>query len=375
VNARGVRVGTILGIPIRVDYSWLVIVFLLTASIASGFGYNYPYLSLAARAAIGLSVSLMLFGSVLAHELSHAVVALRNRVEIRGIVLFIFGGAAEMLDEPKTAGAELRIAIAGPLMSLFLAAVFAGLYYFGLGNAPLPLVDCLSLLSRMNLVLVAFNVVPGFPLDGGRVLRAALWGIWGLPGPATRVASAVGSFFGTLLIVLGVLWFLQYQNFIGGLWFVLIGFFLRNAARNSYQQLVLRRALEGMKAEDVISLNAVSVAPGARLREVVEDVMAPNGISEVPVVSEDRLVGLLQLRRVRELGRDSWERQTASDVMTDPTSADTVLPTEDAVRVLARMGQAERWLPVVDESGRFLGIVTREELLRRLRLRLEILES
>lgn len=372
---RGAQIGTLFGIPIRIDYSWLFIVFLLTASLAVGMGQSFPYLGFAARVSLGLSASLLLFGSVLAHELSHAVIALRNHVEIRGIVLFIFGGAAEMIDEPKTAGAELRIAIAGPLMSLFLALAFGGLYYACLGILPLPFVEMMSLLARMNLILVAFNLVPGFPLDGGRVLRAALWGVWGTPGAATRVASAVGSFFGMLVIVLGVLWIFLYDNFIGGLWFVLIGFFLRNAAKGSYQHLLLRRALEGLKVKDLMSLDAVAVAPGARLREVVDDVILPRGIAEVPVVSDDRLVGMLRLSEIRERSRDSWSSLTAADVMSVDAIGGAVHPTEDAFRLLARMGERDHRLPVVSEDGRFLGVVTRDELMRRLRLRLELQDS
>ena len=162
---RGVLLGAIFGIPIRVDYSWVVIAFLMTMSFAVGFGQTYPYLGLPARLSLGLASCLLLFGSVLAHELSHAVIALRHDVGIRGITLFIFGGAAEMVEEPKGAGAEFRIAIAGPLMSLLLAACFFALYRVVLGSIPLPFVDVMEVLARMNLLLVVFNVVPGFPLD------------------------------------------------------------------------------------------------------------------------------------------------------------------------------------------------------------------
>jgi len=200
---RGFLLGTVFGVPIRIDYSWLIIAALLTWSLSNAVGQEYPYLGQMSRILLGLSGALLLFGSVLAHELSHAVVALKNGVRIRGITLFIFGGAAEMIDEPETARSELAIAVAGPAMSLALALVFGALHYAGLGLAPLPLVDLADLLKRMNLLLVAFNLVPGFPLDGGRVLRAMLWGIWGKLSPATRAAAQVGSLFGALLVAGG----------------------------------------------------------------------------------------------------------------------------------------------------------------------------
>lgn len=369
MTGRGIRIGTIFGIPIRIDYSWLVIVLLLTASLSAGFGQSFPYLSLLPRLALGLTASMLLFGSVLLHELSHAVVALRHGVGIRGITLFIFGGAAEMMDEPNNATAELRIAIAGPIMSLALAVAGWGIYTAGLGRAPLPLVDMVGILARMNLMLVAFNIVPGFPLDGGRVLRAALWGLWGSLSAATRVASGVGSFFGTMVIVMGFLWIFAYDNFVGGLWFVLIGFFLRSAARTSYQQLLLRQAVEGVKARDLMSLQLIWVSPDMPVVEAVDEIMLPRGLSEVPVTDNGRLLGELSLARLRAIDRSGWEKLYVADVMSRESLTQSVSPEEEALKVLMLLGQTERFLPVV-ERGELVGVVSRKEALRRLQLRL-----
>jgi Zn-dependent protease/predicted transcriptional regulator len=368
---RGFLLGTVLGVPIRVDYSWLVIAALLTASLSLVVGQEYPYLGELSRILLGASGSLLLFGSVLAHELSHALVALRNGVGIRGITLFIFGGAAEMAEEPSTAGAELAIAIAGPGMSLALALVFGGLHYAGLGVVPLPLVDLADRLKWMNLLLVAFNLVPGFPLDGGRVLRATLWAIWGKLAPATRAASRVGSLFGGLVVALGLTSVFYFGNVIGGIWFVLIGLFLRNAAAISYQQLFVRRALEGVSARDVMSRDVVAVAPGATLEEVVEGVIYPKGVSELPVVQDGKFVGMLRLSTIRGRERSSWRSLTAGDLLSLDAAGEAVSPDDEAFKVLALLGSEDRLLAVV-ESGVLLGVVSRRDLLRRLQIRLDL---
>jgi Zn-dependent protease/predicted transcriptional regulator len=368
---RGFLLGTVFGIPIRIDYSWILIALLVTASMAMEFGQDFPYLGTPALVSLGLTAAMLLFGSVLAHELSHAVVARRNKVGIRGITLFVFGGAAEMLDEPPNAGAELRIAAAGPAMSLLLSGLSFGLYRSGLGVAPLPFVALAETLARMNLVLVAFNVVPGFPLDGGRVLRALLWGIWGKLAAATRVASAVGSLFGGMVILMGVLWVVAYGSLIGGLWFILIGIFLRNAAGTSYQQLVVRRALEGVHARDLMIRDVTVVPHEMSLAEAVDDLILPTGLSELPVVDHGRLVGMLHLSSIRARESSTWATLTAGDVMSRDVLADAVSPDDDAVKVLATLGSEDRMLPVVD-GGILLGVLTRQDVLRRLQIRLEL---
>jgi Zn-dependent protease len=368
---RGFLLGTVFGVPIRIHYSWLVIAVLLTASLSIVFGQEYPYLGHPTRILLGLSGSLLLFGSVLAHELSHAVVALRNQVGIRGITLFIFGGAAEMADEPRTARAELKIAIAGPAMSLALAVVFGGLYSAGLGVLPLPLINLADRLKWMNLVLVAFNLVPGFPLDGGRVFRALLWGIWGKLDLATRAAAQVGSLFGALLVALGLMSALFYGNLVGGLWFALIGLFLRNAAGMSYRELFVRRTLEGVRARDVMSRDVAVVPPEMTLEDVVERVIYPKGVSEIPVVAAGRFAGMLRLENIRARERSSWRLLTAGDLMSRDAVDEAISPEDEAIKALAQLGSEGRMLAVV-EGGALVGVLTRHDLLRRLSIRLEL---
>ena len=374
MTGRGILLGSPFGIPFRVDYSWFLILFLLTALLAGSVGQSFPYLGLPARISLALSASLLLFGSVLAHELAHALVAVRHGVGIRGITLFVFGGAAEMIEEPRTPGAELSIALAGPVMSLFLALFFAALYWVSLGSAPLPLAATALQLSQMNLLLVAFNVVPGFPLDGGRVLRAALWGIWGKPLTATRVAAALGTFFGSFVVFLGVFWIFFLGNPIGGLWFILIGFFLRRAAGGAFQQIVVQRALEGLKARDMMSRDVPCISPEMSLASAVDEVILPRGVSEVPVVEGERFVGVLGLARIREHDRTSWAGLTVLDLVAASEAPGVVSSEEDAFAILVRLSSEDRLLPVV-EGDRFLGVITRDDFLRRLQIRLDVAGS
>lgn len=368
---RGLSLGTMFGIPIRVDYSWLFVAFLMTAGLAAGFGQSFPYLGLPARVALGLSSCLLLFASVLAHELSHAVVALRNDVGIRRITLFIFGGAAEMVEEPKSAGAEFRIAIAGPLMSLALGIAFLGSHSLALGALPFPFLDVMEVLAQMNFLLVAFNVVPGFPLDGGRVLRAALWGIWGKFSAATRVATAVGSMFGSAVVLMGLVWMFLLDNVVGGLWFVFIGFFLRRAARGSYQQLLISQALDGVRAEDLMVRDVPCVPPGMLLSTVLDEVIMPHDVRDVPVVDRGVLVGVLTLESIRGKDRGELERTTAAEVMNDERVKDAIPPETEAMQVLSLLAASDRRV-LVASDGVLLGVLSRDEVTRKLRLHLEM---
>jgi len=241
----------------------------------------------------------------------------------------------------------------------------------GLGLLPPPIMDVMLRLAIGNVVLVAFNIVPGLPLDGGRVLRAALWGIWGQLAPATRVASAVGSFFGALVMFLGLMFVFVFDNLIGGVWFFLIGMFLRYAARSSYRQMLLRQALEGVTASDLMTSDVPCVPPGMTLEAVVDEVILPRGVVEVPVVDQGLLIGMLSFQSFRAKGPAALERLTASDVMERDFLEQTIGPDEDAFKVLARLGSDDQRLAVVS-GGVLAGIVSREDALRRLSLILEL---
>jgi Zn-dependent protease/CBS domain-containing protein len=369
--ARPLRVATIFGIPIKVDASWVFIVILLTTSFGLLFSRDFPHLGWPIWVLMGLASSLLLFGSVLAHELSHAVVALRHRIPIRGITLFIFGGAAELGDEPPNASAELKVALAGPAMSLALAVFFAGIYSFGSGTVPSPILGIVFHLARMNGILAVFNIIPGFPLDGGRILRALLWGIWGDLRTATRTASALGSGFGSLIIFLGLLYVFPFNNLIGGVWFVFIGLFLRSAARASYQQMLIRDCLKGVKVGDIMDFHVVTVPASARLEDIVHRVMLTSGLTEFPVVEGSRLLGMVGLREIRNVDRAMWGRVTAGEVMQSDVARNTVTSADEASRLLSKMAGDEAMIAVVDE-GNLVGVVKPGDLMKRIRLRMEL---
>ena len=366
MNSFGFRLGNIKGVPIRIHYSWFIVAILLTISFAGTFSRDYPYLGILSGLAFGVTSCLLLFGSVLAHELSHALIALRHGVGVRAITLFIFGGAAEITDEPKRARVEFDIAIAGPLASLFLAAMFWQFYDLSKGELPLPFTDIFVLLARMNLILVAFNVVPGFPLDGGRVLRAILWAVWGQFDAATLVASIVGRFFGGLVVLVGVAWIFLLDNLLGGLWFVVIGFFLISAAKKSYEQLLVNKILTGLCARDLM-LSDVPCAPaGMRLTSVIDEVVLPNGLTNVPVVDRGRLVGFLDFERLSKRSEDELEQLTALEVMDEEGLQTSISPDDEAIKILPLLAKEGR-LPVVSD-GVLQGILNYDEVQRRLYL-------
>ena len=370
---RSFRVATVWGIPIKVDISWVLIVMLLTYSFFLKYSRDFPNLDGFYRFSMGLAVSLLLFASVLAHELSHAMVAIRQGISIRGITLFIFGGAAEMSDEPPDAASELKVALAGPGMSLALAVGFGAVGAVGLGWIHASVMNIVWELARLNAILVAFNIIPGFPLDGGRVLRATLWGIWRDLHSATQTASALGACFGFLISLLGLIFVLPpFGNFIGGIWFIFIGLFLRYAARKSFQQLQVRELLKNIKARDLMNRNVVSVSPDTAVEEIVQRIVLGAGVAEVPVVSDTgRLVGIVGLGEIRAVDRSMWDKVTAGEVMRDDAVRHGVSAMDEAARVLSLSRDEDDLIPVLDGET-LVGIITQRDMMRRLRLRMEL---
>jgi Zn-dependent protease/CBS domain-containing protein len=310
--------------------------------------------------------SFLLFASVLAHELAHAVVALRRNVRIRGITLFIFGGAAEMEDEPPDAASELMIAIAGPAMSLALAVGFLG---FALTGTGLP-AWVIQYLARINAILVVFNIIPGFPLDGGRVLRALLWGIWNDLSLATRTACAVGSGFGLLITTLGFLALIASVSPVLGIWYIFIGWFLRQLARTSYRQAIVRDSLKRFRVGELMG-EAVSVPPTATLEHVAHHVFLASGLAEIPVVDEGRLLGIVNIGDVRRVDRDLWGYTRVSEIMKADGRHRAVDLDDDASRLLSLTAGENRVVPVV-RGAELVGIVTSRDLMKRLELRMEL---
>lgn len=362
------------GFPLRIDLSWLFIAVLLTWSLASAyFPHMSPDLEPGTYWIMGVVGMLGLFGSVVLHELGHALVARRYALPIRGITLFIFGGVAEMTEEAKSAKAEFFVAIGGPVVSLVLAILFRG------ADALLPLpaavAGVVAYLGLINTVVLVFNMIPAFPLDGGRVLRAVLWHFGKSMRRATRISSTIGSGFGWLLIGMGVLQLLA-GSLIGAIWWALLGMFLRTAATSTYQQLQLRRLLEGEPVRRFMKTDPVAVRENLSLEELVENYVYRHHFKTFPVVDEDQqLIGSVTTRHIREVPRGEWEETTVRAVMQKVKVENTLHPEDDAMRALSVMNRSGQSRYLVVEDGTLRGILSLKDLMEFFSLKVELEEA
>ncbi|HUF84626.1 MAG TPA: site-2 protease family protein [Acidimicrobiia bacterium] len=367
------------GIQISADLSWFIVLALVTWQLAHVFPTaegGAPGLSTAVYWAMGFVAALLLFASIVLHELGHALVAQRLGVPIRGITLFIFGGVAEMADEPPTARAEFLVAIAGPIVSVVLGVAFLGLAGFaGTVGWPAAVVAVATTVGSINLLLVVFNMIPAFPLDGGRVLRSALWQWKGNLRWATRVSSRIGTGLGLGLIALGVMVAIGTGNLLSGMWLALIGFFVRGAARMSYQQLLLRRALEGETVARFMHTDPVVVPRSIPVADLVRDYVYRHHFKTFPVVEGDRLVGCVSTRDVRALDREEWDRQTVGTIAEPCSQENTVAPELDAMEALSLMSRTGRSRLLVAEGDHLLGILSLKDLLKFFSLKMELEEA
>ena len=366
----GLTFGRFLGIPLRLHYSWFLILVLIVWSLASGyFPQEFPGWQSGAYWLIGLLTSVLFFGSVLVHELGHSVIALREGVPVKSITLFFFGGLAHIARDPDTAGAEFRIAIAGPLTSLALA----GLFFLGTWLTPISeeIAAASQYLFRINYLLAAFNMIPGFPLDGGRVLRAILWKLGRSFQKATRWAAYIGQGVALLFIIYGV-WMMFRGDFLNGLWIAFIGFFLNNAAETSVRQVTIRESLLGVTASQLMSNRCMQVPVDMPLADLVNAHVLGRGDRCFFVIDQGLLQGLLTLHNIKAVPRSSWNTVTVTDVMIPLEQLLTIHPDEDAWTILRKMDEADiNQVPVMD-AGNLLGVVTRDHLLHYLRTRSEL---
>ena len=362
--------GKILGIPIRLHSSWFLVAALVAWSLASGyFPQEYPGWAAATYWIIGAVTAALFFASVLLHELGHSILALREKVPVRSITLFIFGGVAQIGREPPTAGAEFRIAVAGPLTSLLLAGIAS--FLGRILDSSAALAAPFAYVARINLMLALFNMIPGFPLDGGRVLRALLWGLGGNFRSATRWASWAGRAVAYLFILAGV-WQMFLGSFLNGLWIAFIGWFLNNAAESSYQQVVLRDTLAGVPVRNVMAEQCFTVPGSVQVNRLVEDHVLGAGHRCFFVADDGALQGLITLHNLRAIPAGRRYDMTANQIMTPVNTVFRVRPDEDMLTVLKKMDEADvNQAPVMD-NGHLLGVITREHLLHYIRLRSEL---
>ncbi|HUI44450.1 MAG TPA: site-2 protease family protein [Nitrospirota bacterium] len=363
----------LLGFEVRVDLSWIVLAVLVTWTLAVGlFPYRYQGLDKTVYWWMGAIGAVGLFFSILFHEFCHSLVARKFGLPMRGITLFIFGGVAEMDDEPPSPKAEFFMAAAGPLSSMALGALFFALASPLRGSpTAVAVYGVLSYLSTINWLLAGFNLVPAFPLDGGRILRAGLWH-WkrDLRG-ATRVSSRIGSGFGIFLMLMGALSFL-FGNIIGGLWQFMIGMFLRSAAESSYRQIVFRKALEGDTVERFMNARPVTAPPSISIRELVEGYIYRYHFKMFPVTEGDKLLGCITTRRIKEIPREDWDRQIVSDRIDKCSSENTIAPDVGALQALSLMSRTKNSRLMVVSGDRLVGIISLKDILGYLSLKMEL---
>lgn len=347
------------GIQIRLDYSWLVIFFLVWWSLSAGyFPHVRPGEATATYWMAGLLGTLLFFASILVHELSHSVVAQRAGLEVPSITLFLFGGVSEMREDAKTPKAEFWIAVVGPLASFALALLFGALYGLLEAWGDSLTRSVVGYLAWINAALGLFNLLPGMPLDGGRVLRAAVWHFTGSVERGSRIAADAGKGLAFGLMALGALQIFT-GNLIGGLWLILIGMFLRTLAGASYRSLVLRSAIQDVPVERFMIRDVVTVPAEASVRELVDDYILGRGFRGFPVVRGGRVVGVVSIESVKEVPEAERGRARVEAHMTPLSEAAKVRPDARLDEVLERMAREDLGRVLVMRGDALLGMITR----------------
>jgi len=379
----GFRIFKIFGIDINLDWSWIFIFLLITWNLAAGvFPQMHPDWPSALNWSVALAASILFFASLLAHEMAHSLVAKSRGLPVKSITLFLFGGVSNLEHEPESASTELIMAIVGPLTSIVLGLLFfflgtaltgAGISMNDLAKAN-PISTLLLWVGPINIVLGVFNLVPAFPLDGGRVLRSIIWGATGNLKKASRLAAGVGQVIAWIFIITGISMAfgmkvpLLGSGFIGGLWLAFIGWFLNNAAAASYQQVLVHDLLQGVPVTRLMRSNTPTVALDTTVSELVHDHMMSNDEQCFPVIDGDIMQGLVCFDDVRRLPRDQWDMTPVSRIMTPTERLEIVTPQADATEALNRLSTKDvRQVPVL-ENGHLLGILRRRDILRYLQL-------
>ena len=373
---RRITLFKLFGFEVRIDLSWLIIAVLVAWSLAVGFfPFRYKNLSVQTYWGMGVVGAIGFFLSVIFHEVFHSLVAKKFGIPMKGITLFIFGGVSEMGEEPPSARTEFLVAVVGPLSSIAIALACYGFHILGNrgGGWPLPIDGVVLYLAYINSLLAAFNLLPAFPLDGGRMLRAALWAFKKNLRWATRIASQIGSGFALLLMFFGVFQFFFTGNLIGGIWSFLIGVFLQGAARMSYQQVLVRKALEGEQVRRFMKSDPLTVPPSASVRQLVEDYIYKYHFKMFPVTEgPDKLIGCVTTKQLDGVPREEWNLKTVGDLATQCSPENTIEPQADAMKALSLMARTGSSRLIVVEGNRVVGVITLKDMLAFLSLKLEL---
>ncbi len=362
----GIRVGKLFGFEITLDYSWFIIFFLIFGTFAGAIlPAHAPDLDYATYLLLGFIGTILFFASLLGHELAHSFVARWKGIEVEGITLFIFGGMARTRSEAVTPGDEFQIAGVGPLASFAFAAIFYAIAAVGRAQGMgAGIVVLAEYLAFLNFLLAAFNLLPGFPLDGGRLLRAIVWRITGNLRRATRIATTAGRGLGFGIIGLGLFAILAGGALVGGLWFIFIGWFLSHAAGASYQQLLLRDVLGKLSAGEAMSRDPETVPPDLPVEELVRDYFLRRPYNSFPVTEDGVVIGLVTLSQVKGTPSEGWKGKVTADIMTPLAEAVVVEPETSMLQVLERMGEGGHRRILVAREWELVGIISTTDVAR-----------
>jgi Zn-dependent protease/CBS domain-containing protein len=373
---RRITLFKLLGFEVRMDASWLIIAALIVWTLAAGvFPAYYPGLSSATYIWMGVAGAVLLFGSIVVHELCHSLVARRYGIPMKGITLFIFGGIAEMDDEPPSANSEFMMAIAGPLASVVIGFIFYGIEAAGRGSAPIQLTGVVAYLARINWILAAFNMVPAFPLDGGRVLRSLLWRHNHDVRRATRTASKIGSGFGIALMILGVV-NLFFGHIVSAIWWFLIGMFLKSVAQAAYERVIVTSVLQGEPIKKFMHTDLDTVTPETTLADLVNQHIYRNHHGMLPVLSDsNRLEGYVTSDQVKNVPRDEWPAHRVEEIVKPATPENTVTPDTESLEALRLMERSKNARLMVVEDGHLVAVVSMKDLMTFLATKLDLENS
>ena len=363
------------GFQVSMDLSWLVIAFLVTWTLAAGvFPAQYPDLATGTYWVMGIACSIGLLISIVLHEFSHSLVARKYGMPIGGITLFVFGGIAHMESEPPGPKEEALMALAGPASSILIGGALYGIHALVQGRVSLPVEGVIQYLALINLVLAAFNLLPAFPLDGGRVLRAGLWARMKNMKRATRIASYFGKGLSYILIGLGLLALLS-GNLITGIWWGLIGLFIGGAAKQSYRQLILKQELQGEPVRRFMEREPITVPEDITVEELLNDYVYRHYKKMFPVTSGDRLTGCVTTEEIKTVPEKERSSTSVGDIASPCGNSNTIGPDEDASRALSIMSSRGVSRLVVAEDGKPVGVITLKDLMQLLSLKIDLEEE
>ena len=367
-----IKLFKVFGIEIRLDYSW----FIIFALFAYFFGFIYfpsvlPGLNKGLLALITIITVILFFTSVLIHEMSHSLVARSRGTSVEKITLFLFGGMAQIEKEPETPNSELIMAIAGPAASFVVAAIFGVIWFFTKNIALVR--EPVKYLAIINIVLGVFNMLPGYPLDGGRVLRSIVWRVTGNLERATFIASTTGRVIGFMIIAVGV-FFILTGNFLNGVWLAFIGWFLQSSAQMGYRQLIFETSIKGIKVRDVMNENIVNVTKDITIQDLVDDYFMKYRFGRFPVIEDEktqRFIGVISLHDIKGVSKEEWAEVKIGDIVKSVSESEKVDMSMEISDAIKRMGKNDLGHLVVMSGSRLRGIITKSDVMRFIKIRSE----